>query len=438
MMVILLESLALVALALAAVRFYGKYLRTSTELLQEQRLNCELKETLERNSAAQERLLSDLRESNGRLDLIRTEQRARIQCLEEKVAFIDRAKAELEKAFRAMAGDLSLRAIAELRNQNTSQSRREKEVMLTLLQPLQKSVETLREQFLSTDRRHSESAGRLDEQYRQLTQAYQNLSRETHQLNAALRNPNVRGRWGEMQLRRLVELAGMREHVDFSVQVATVDETRLLADMVIHLPNGQNIIVDAKTVFDSYLASLRCDSDEERDRLLRLHSQQIGERIRDLSQRNYWKHFDRAFDFVILFLPADSFYVAALEQKPDLAEMALEKHVLLATPMILIGLLKTAAFGWTQIQSTAEAEQIRLLANELFDRLGVVFERLGKMGNHLRQTVQDFNESIASIDTRLRPTLRRFGEMKSLQTKNLSAPVPIDDRPRELRGQDRP
>lgn len=432
-MIVLLQSVALLVLGIVALRFYGKCIQTSTELRNTQRSNGELEEALNKTDQARSRLAAELQESNGRLEVMRAEQREKIRSLEEKLAFIERARVELEKSFRAVAGELSLRAIAELRSQNASQNQREKEAILTMLQPLQKSVEHLREQFLSTDRRHSESAGRLDEQYRHLTQAYQNLSRETHQLNSALRNPNVRGKWGEMQLRKLVELAGMREHVDFSVQVTTANETRLIADMIIHLPNGQNIIVDAKTVFDSYLNSLRCESEEERDKFLKLHGQQIGERIRDLSQRNYWKHFDHSFDFVILFLPADSFYVAALETKPDLAEIAIQRHVLLATPMILMGLLKTAAFGWTQIQSTAEAEQIRLLANELFERLGTVFDRLTKMGTHLRQTVQDFNDSIGSIDSRLRPTLRRFGEMKSLQTKSLSAPSGIDELPRELR-----
>jgi DNA recombination protein RmuC len=282
-------------------------------------------------------------------------------------------------------------------------------------------------------RQWNESMARFEEQIRQMLASNRELDSETKRLSRTLRQSHLRGRWGELHLRRLVEMAGMREHVDFDEQVAVaVDNSTLRADMIIHLPDGRNVIVDSKAVMEAHAAAEEADSNERRMELRRQHGQNVFARIQELGRKNYWKFFSSTFDYVVLFLPGDNIYAAALEARPELFDEAVERHVLLASPMTLLALLKTIAHGWAQSATAKEADAIVDLAKTLLERTQVVWEKLSDTGRHLRRTVDSYNGTIASIESRLRPTLQNFSKMKSLRAEEPPQLDQLENFPRTM------
>jgi DNA recombination protein RmuC len=248
------------------------------------------------------------------------------------------------------------------------------------------------------------------------------LDREAKRLNLALRQSHIRGRWGELQLRRLVEMAGLQAHVDYDEQVtispAGSNGMPLRADMVIHLPGGQHVVVDAKAVIDAYMQAMECELPSEREVLLKRHAQNVSDRIVELGRKNYGKCSESTFDYVVLFLPGDHLFAAAIQQRPNLFDEALTHHILLASPMNLLALLKTIACTWAQAATTREAEKIVALGKTLLERMEVIFKRLGETGLRLRQAVDSYNGTVTAVDARLLPTLRQFSKMQSLGLAN--------------------
>lgn len=389
----------------------------------------------EREILAQKSLL----ESNYHLlDKEFTEYRARqserLLSLEKQLKFLQEAKIQLEQAFKAIAGEVSARALTQLQSQNRHEIGKDKELIANLLKPVRECVEKLERRVNDSDQQRSQMSGKFEEQLKQLLQASQGLGLETRKLNSALRRPQVRGRWGEMQLRRLVELAGMQSHVDFNEQVAvSTDGRTLIADMVVNLPDHRKVVVDSKVSMDAYLNALESNEETLQEQFLKQHADQVSERIQELGKKNYWKYFDATFDFVILFLPADHLYAAAVEKRPQLMEEALQRHVLLATPMMLMALLKTIGCSWTQFAAGKEAEHIVKLANSLLERAGVLFGKLAKTGQYLHQTVRAYNETVGSIESRLRPTLSQLSQLQSLGNYPLEELPEIDSGLRSLR-----
>jgi DNA recombination protein RmuC len=228
----------------------------------------------------------------------------------------------------------------------------------------------------------------------------------------ALRRPEVRGRWGELTLRRLVELAGLAEHCDFTEQLQVVGEAGALRpDLVVHMPDARDLVIDAKTPLDAYLAALEAPTEEERSQGLRRHAQQVEARMRDLAAKSYWSQFERSPEFAVLFLPGDQFLSAALAERPGLIDSALGQSVIIATPSTLIALLKTVAYGWRQAAVAHNARQIRDLGQELYRRLGHFTTHLGRMGQRLAQAVESYNAAVGSLERQVLPQARRFPEL---------------------------
>ncbi len=300
-----------------------------------------------------------------------------------------------------------------------------------MVQPLAVSLGRLETQVRELERAREKAYGSLGEQV-------QSLARETATLSTALRSPQARGRWGEVTLRRVAELAGMVSNCDFHEQETREgDGVRIRPDMIVRLPAGRSIVVDAKVPLTAYLDAVSAQDDTSRKAALLRHSQQLAEHVRQLSSKQYWNQFQPAPELVVLFLPGDHFFSAALESRPDLIEEALAKKVVIATPVTLISVLKGIAYGWNQEQLAENAEEIRRVASEMYERVQVVQEHYSDAGRLLEKTVEAYNRSVGSWDSRLVPALRKMRELGVAGGEEPEAPEQIDllaRRPRAVGG----
>jgi DNA recombination protein RmuC len=280
------------------------------------------------------------------------------------------------------------------------------------VEPLRAALERTEAQVQALERERRDAFTTLRTQIETLAGGQAQLQRETRNLVTALRRPEVRGRWGELTLRRLVELAGLSEHCDFTEQLQVVgEEGALRPDLVVHMPDARDLVIDAKTPLDAYLASLEAPTDEERQQALKRHAQQVETRIRELASKSYWTQFERSPEFAVLFLPGDQFLSAALAERPELLETALGQSVIIATPSTLIALLKAVAYGWRQSAVAHNAALIRDLGQELYRRLATFNGHLGRMGQRLGSAVEAYNAAVGSLERQVLPQARRFGEL---------------------------
>jgi len=260
------------------------------------------------------------------------------------------------------------------------------------------------------------------------------LARETSTLSTALRSPQARGRWGEVTLRRVAELAGMVANCDFAEQETRAgDGIRIRPDMIVRLPGDRSLVVDAKVPLTAYLDAAAAQDEPSRRAALTRHGQQVAEHVRQLASKQYWNQFQPAPELVVLFLPGDHFFSAALEMRPDLIEEALARKVVIATPVTLISVLKGIAYGWNQEQLAENAEQIRSVASELYERLQGVEEHYSNTGRMLAKTVETYNRSVGSWDARVVPALRKMRELGVSSGEEPQAPEQIDLIPRRPR-----
>lgn len=285
-------------------------------------------------------------------------------------------------------------------------------------------------QRLDADRKSSEA--RFHEQVRALSEAQELLRAETGNLATALRSPTTRGRWGEMQLRRVIEMAGMLRHCDFTEQqTVTTDDGRLRPDVVVRLPGKKSVVVDAKVALQAFLeASEATDRDVERLRL-DAHARHVRGHVDALASKEYWSQFPEAPDFVVMFVPGDQLLAAALERDPGLMEHAVANRVLLATPVTLIALLRSVAYGWQQAALAENARDIAELGRQLQDRLAKFSAHLAKVGRGLDTAVGAYNEAVGSYESRVVVTARRLGELEVGQ-QELVAPAPVERRTRPI------
>jgi DNA recombination protein RmuC len=361
--------------------------------------------------------------------------RARLVRLETARQFADTAALKLNETFQALA-DTALRSnqtsfLEAARAQMTGEMAQKQTAIEGVVRPLTDSLERLQTQVRELERAREKAYGSLGEQL-------QSLSRETTILSTALRSPQARGRWGEVTLRRVAELAGMVKNCDFLEQsTQDADGVRIRPDMIVRLPNDRCLVVDAKVPLTAYLdAAAATDEPSRRAALLR-HSQQVGEHVRQLAGKQYWSQFQPAPELVVLFLPGDHFFSAALEGNPDLIEDALARKVVIATPVTLISVLKGIAYGWNQEQLAENAEEIRRVASELYDRVQLVCDHYADTGRLLEKTVEAYNRSVGSWDSRLVPALRKMRELGVSSSDEPEAPQQIDllaRRPRAASG----
>lgn len=305
---------------------------------------------------------------------------------------------------------------------------REREVAFNaLIDPLRNAIEKTDAQAAALERERREAYGALRSQLEGLVQSQAGLQRETRNLVTALRRPEVRGRWGELTLRRVVELAGLSEHCDFSMQ-QTLDAAGITQrpDLVIHMPEGRDLVVDAKTPLDAYLEAIDAPTEELRSIALARHAQQVAERVRELASKNYWEQFQHSPEFAVLFLPGDQFLSSALIERPDLLERALGSSIIVATPSTLIGLLKAVAHGWRQAAVTENAARIRDAGQELHRRLVTFMTHFNKAGRQLGSAVDAYNAAVGSLDRSVLPGAQKFAELGAATGEALPAPDAIE------------
>jgi len=341
----------------------------------------------------------------------------------DRLSLLEQSETRLRAAFDSLAGE-TLRTNSELflrlarealgRDQAVAAGAlKEREIAIAaLVDPLRSALERTEAQVQTLERERREAFTALRTQIETLAGSQAQLQRETRNLVTALRRPEVRGRWGELTLRRLVELAGLSEHCDFTEQLQLVGgEGALRPDLVVHLPDARDLVIDAKTPLEAFLAALDAATDEERAQALRRHAQQVETRVRELASKNYWAQFERSPEFAVLFLPGDQFLSAALAERPELLETALGQRVIIATPSTLVALLKAVAYGWRQSAVAHNAAQIRDLGQELYRRLSTFNGHLGRMGQRLSTAVEAYNAAVGSLERQVLPQARRFADL---------------------------
>ncbi|MCY4540794.1 MAG: DNA recombination protein RmuC [Rhodobacteraceae bacterium] len=282
----------------------------------------------------------------------------------------------------------------------------------TVVQPLDKSLAKLESVVREIEREREGAYRVITQQLRDMAEGQTGLRTETARLVQALRQPKTRGRWGEIQLRNVFDLAGMTEHVDFEEQ-PTIDgqESRLRPDAIIRLSGGRSLIVDAKTPLNAYLEAIEATDQETREGLVLKHVQQVRSHIRGLGSKEYWKNLQETPDFVVMFIPGEVFFAAAIEREPDLFEEAVNHRVLICTPMTLIALVKAIAFGWQQEKLVENVRKIEKQGRDLYDRLKVFGQHMDDLGKSLGQAVNRYNKGVGSLESRLLPAARQFEQL---------------------------
>lgn len=296
-----------------------------------------------------------------------------------------------------------------------------------LVSPVAKALSDTREQIAKVEHERARAFGGINQQLQQMNTEQRTLRAETANLVSALKRPEVRGRWGEVTLKRLVELAGMVEHCDFVEQAHTeTDDGPVRPDMLVRLPEERLLVVDVKTPLDAYLCAVEASEDSDKQAALTRHARQVRERIRELSSKRYWTQFSTSPDFIVLFLPGDQFLSAALNVDSSILDDALAQKVILATPSNLMALLKTVAYGWRQVQLAKNAEVISGLAETLHQRVSVFTEHMAKMGKSLGQSVDAYNKAVGSLERSVLPGARKFTELGIRTPKTIQELDPLE------------
>ncbi|PIV87454.1 MAG: DNA recombination protein RmuC [Hydrogenophilales bacterium CG17_big_fil_post_rev_8_21_14_2_50_63_12] len=355
---------------------------------------------------------------------------------DEKAALLRNAERELADAFKALSADAlksNNQAFLDLARQNLASFQEQargdlaarQQAVATLVKPLAETLDKLNTQQREMEQLRSGAYAGLTEQVKGLLAAQHDLKSETHRLVTALRRPEVRGRWGEVQLRRVVEMAGMLDHCDFFEQEATTDGRR--PDMVVRLPGGKSVVLDSKAPVAAYLEAVEAEHEDTRQRALARYAQHVRTHVQQLAAKAYWEQFAPAPEFVVLFLPGEAFFGAALREDPDLIEYASEKKVILATPTTLLALLKAVYYGWRQEALADNARQVSQLGAQLYERLSKLGEHWNSVGKNLGQAVKAYNDATGSLESRVLVTARKFEELQvAAEGKSLPITQPVE------------
>lgn len=302
-----------------------------------------------------------------------------------------------------------------------------------LVKPIRDALDKTETEIRRMENERKQAQGALNQQLQSIADSHRLLQSETRNLVQALRRPEVRGQWGELTLKRLAELAGMAEHCDFHEQQSVdTGQGQQRPDMVVRMPDKREIVVDAKTPLDAYLSAVESGDDNERQGHLEHHTRNVRARIRELSGKAYWRQFRFSPEFVVLFIPGDQFLSAALEIDHTLLEEALSQNVILATPTSFVALLRAIAYGWRQEALAENADTIREVGQDMYDRLLTFAEHLSKLGRSLDSSVDNFNRAVGSYDSRVLPGARKFVDMGINARKEAAQPAQIERATRQV------
>lgn len=332
-------------------------------------------------------------------------------------AFLQLAKQSLETVLADARGDLGQR----------------QEAIKGLVHPLEETLKQYQQKVSQLEQNRAQAYGELKQQIDSLAQTERNLQKEAENLVSALRLPQVRGRWGEMTLKRVVELSGMSEHCDFREQPSVQsEEGRLKPDLVIHLPARRQVVVDAKTPLNAYLDAIEAPNDEQRDSALTAHAAQLRTHMTKLSSKAYWNQFPQAPEFVIMFIPGESFFGSALRFDKTLIEDGIDDRVVIATPTTLIALLRAIAYGWRQEQLTKNAQEIADIGRQIYSRFQTFLLYVSDLRKDLEQSVFSFNKMIGSLEGRILPGLKKFRELGATGEPDLPVMKQVEQAPRQV------
>jgi len=364
--------------------------------------------------------------------------------LVEQKALLEEAKTRLSDTFRSLASEalagnnagfltLAEEKFRALKDEAAVDLDARKKAIEELVRPISETLSTYQDESKALEEKRLRELGTVGEQLRAVAVAQTTLQSETAKLVNALRSPQVRGRWGEITLRKTAELGGMSPHCDFVEQETVVTEGgRLRPDMIVKLPAGREVVVDSKVPLGGFLEALEANTDQERESALAKHANQVNQHVIKLAAKEYWDQFALAPEFVVLFIPNDSFLAAAAEKDPNLVESALAKKVVIATPTTFIALLMAIAYGWRQELVQESAQRISSLGQELSDRMGTLVDHLVKVGASLGRAVESYNAAVGSFEGRVLPSARKFRALGTGAKKEIEELQPVDQTPRAL------